>query len=249
MVALAIVLFESAYPAFRTKQVGSMTGESVWFESPGATSSRDGTLAYDLWWPREGETWEERCWVALRFTAAAAVVAITAWRLRAKLSPGCLAVAGVAIAVLLALGPIRLAESTSIEVYSSALIPVYQPRAGETPSSWLMVAASYERRAWAGYTLRALALVTLAMLAAASLVQRWRAWLWTEWTAVLLAAIVAGCWGFDEFFARPALDQTVRIVLLGTWLVVIALAAGGTIWVWIKLGSRFRLGNVPAHDS
>ena len=41
-------------------------------------------------------------------------------------------------------------------------------------------------------------------------------WLWTEWATVLSAAIIAGCWIYDEFVARPALDQTVRVALLGT---------------------------------
>ncbi len=202
LVALAIVLFESAYPAFRTKQVGSMAGESVWFEAPGATSSPSATFAYELWWPRDGETWQERSWVALRLTAAG-LIGIVAWWRWGKLSPGYSAMAGVGIAVLFALGPMRLAEATSIEIYSSARNAAYQPVPGEKPWSWPTVAAYYDVRAWAGYSLRALALVTLALLAAASLVKRWRSWLWTEWAAALFAGIIAGCWAFDEFFARP----------------------------------------------
>ena len=64
--------------------------------------------------------------------------------------------------------------------------------------------------------------MTLAILAARSLLTRWRTWLWTEWAALACAAIIAGCWFYDEFVARPALDRTVRVVLLGTWLLVIA---------------------------
>ena len=239
VVALAIVLFESAYPAFRTKQVGSMTGETVWFEAPDASSSGSGTLAYELWWPRDGETWQERGWVALRMTAAG-LIGIGAWCRLGKLSPGYSALAGVGIAVLFALGPMRLAEATSIEVSSSARNAAYQPVPGEKPWDWLALAAYYDVRAWAGYSLRALALVTLVLLAAASLLKRWRLWLWTEWAAVLFAGIIAGCWAFDEFFARPALDRTVRVVLLGTWLLVLAVVAAGGIWAWSRLGRRFR---------
>jgi hypothetical protein len=238
-VALAIVLIESVYPAFRMKQVASMTGETVWFEAPGATSSGGGTPAYKLWWPRERESWEERCWVALRLTAAAALVGMFAWYLRGKLSPGLVAVAGVVIAVLFALGPMRLAEGTSIEISSSAPIAGYQPSAGEKPWSWRALAAYYDTRAWAGYSLRALALITLAMLAAVSLVKRWRAWLWTEWAAAACAAVIAACWVYDEFVARPALDRTVRVVLLGTWLLAIAMIAGVGIFGWRAIGRRF----------
>ena len=238
-VALAIVLFESAYPAFRTKQVGSMTGETVQFDAPGATLSAGKTVAYSLWWPRDGETWEERWWDAFRFTAAG-LIGIAAWCRRGKLSPGYSAVAGVGISVLFALGPMRLAEATSIEVTSSTLNPGYQSGAGEIPWNWAALAAYCDARAWGGYSLRALALITLATLAAVSLMKQWRSWLWAEWAAVLLAAIVAGCWGFDEFFARPALDRTVRVVLLCTWLLAIAVAAGSVIWVWTRMAWRFR---------
>jgi hypothetical protein len=242
-VALAVVLFESVYPAFRMKQVASMTGETVWFEGSAETSSGSGTPAYKLWWPRERETWEERWWVALRLTAAAALVGISAWRLRGKLSPGAAAIAGVVIAVLFALGPMRLAEGTSIEISSSSPIPGYQPSAGEKPWSWPAFAVYFDALAWAGYSLRALALITLAMLAAVSLVKRWRAWLWTEWAAAACAAVIGGCWVYDEFVARPALDWTVRVVLLGTWLLANAMIAGVGILVWSGIGRRFRNAN------
>jgi hypothetical protein len=65
-------------------------------------------------------------------------------------------------------------------------------------------------------------------------------WLWTEWAALACAAIIAGCWLFDEFVARPALDRTVRVALLGTSLLVIAAIAGGVIWVCSALERRFR---------
>ncbi len=96
------------------------------------------------------------------------------------------------------------------------------------------------QRAWAGYSLRALALVMIAMVAAGSILSRWRDWLWTEWAASACATVFAGCWAYDEFVCAPALDRTVRAVLLGTWLLVLAVVAAGAIWAWSRLGRRFR---------
>jgi hypothetical protein len=252
-VALAIVLFESVYPAFRTERAGAMTGETAWIEPSAPSDSRyaignfrDRThllpgspLTYDLWWPKPGESRTELLWIALQMTAAALLIAIAGWCLRARLSPGWVAVLAIVITVLVALGPIRLAEATSIDVSSSAPNPGYRPSAGEKPWSWPWVAAYFDARAWAGYSIRALALATLAMLAARSLLTRWQAWLWTEWAVLVCAAIIAGCWIYDEFVARPALDRTVRITLLGTWLLVTAVMPALLIWVWSSLGRRF----------
>ncbi len=258
-VALAIVLFESAYPAFRTGQVGSMSGEIVRIEPSASPDSEyaidnfrnrahlppESPLTYDLWWPRAGEEWTDLCWVALRFTAAAAIVGIIGWFLRGKVNPGWLSVVAIVIACLVMLGPIRLAEATSIEVQSSAPKPAYQPGSGEKPWSWPRVAAYYDARAWCGYSIRALALVTVAMLAVRSLLSRWRSWLWTEWAALVCAAIIAGCWIYDEFVARPALDRTVRVVLLGTSLLVIVMLAVIMIWAWSALRRRFVVAGLP----
>ncbi len=253
-VALAIVLFESVYPAFRTARASAMTGETAWIEPSAAPDSqyavdnfrnraylpRAAPLMYELWWPQPGESLADLASTVLRLTLAAVIVAVFTWRFRAKLSRGLAVVLLIVIAVLFTLGPMRLAEATSTEVRSSAPNPAYQPRVGEKPWSWPRVAAYFDARAWAGYSLRALALVTVAILAAASLVKRWRAWLWTEWAAVLFAGIIAGCWIFDEFFARPALDRTVRVTLLGAWLLLIASVAGGGIGVWTRLVRRSR---------
>ena len=86
----------------------------------------------------------------------------------------------------------------------------------------------------------ALALLTLAMMAGRSLFTRWRLWLWTEWATVLSAAIIAGCWIYDEFVARPALDRTVRVALLGTALLVLAIIAWIMTWAFTALSQRRR---------
>ena len=120
-VALAIVLFESAYPAFRTASPGAMTGETAWIEPSAAPDSeyalgnfRDrgylrssDPLMYHLWWRKAGESWAELSWIALRLTAAAAMIAIAVWCLRDKLSPGWVAVLMIVIAVLVTLGPMH----------------------------------------------------------------------------------------------------------------------------------------------
>jgi hypothetical protein len=239
-VALAILLFESACPAFRPERVGSMTGEIVCYEAPASLAASAKAVAYHLWWPQDRETWEELCAGTLRMTAAAMVVAVACWRLRSKLNAGWVAVMIVAAAVLLALGPIRMAEATSIEVSSSAPFPGYQPGLGQPLENWSHVAAHFDARAWAGYSLRAVALLTVAILAVRNLVKRWRHWLWPDWAALGSAAIIAGCWVYDEFVARPALDKTVRIALLGAWLLALAAMAAALIWAWSVFGKRLR---------
>ncbi len=202
------------------------------------------TLAFEVWWPRRGEDWAELCWDALRLTAAA-MIAFAGWCVRSRLSRGWVTVLVIATVVLLTLGPIRLAEATSNEISSCSRFPGYQPKAGEQPRSWPALAAYYDARAWAGYSIRALALVTCAMLATRSLVTRWRHWLWTEWASFVSAAIIAGCWIGDEFYFRPALDRTVRITLLGASLVVMALIAGASIFACAAFSRRLRPQSEP----
>ncbi len=253
-VALAVVLFESAYPAFRPGGAVSMIGETAWVEPSASPDSAyaidnflnrayvppDSPLFYSFWWPRPGEYWADLCWVALRFTAATVVVGIIGWFLRGKVNPGWLSVVAIVIACLVTLGLIRLAEATSIEVQSSAPNPAYQPGAGEKPWSWPRVAAYFDARAWGGYSIRALALMIVAILVVRSLFTRWRSWLWTEWASLVCAAIIASCWIYDEFVARPALDRTVRVVLLGTSLPLLAVIGGLLIWAFSAVSRRRR---------
>jgi hypothetical protein len=44
---------------------------------------------------------------------------------------------------------------------------------------------------------------------------------------------------YNEFFARPALDRTVRVALLVTSLFVIAAIAAVFFWGWSALERRF----------
>jgi hypothetical protein len=250
VVALAVVLFESVCSMFRTRPVLAV-GETVWIEPnqefgwayaaylrTWGYPKPDRPFALDLWWPKFGESWQELAWVALPLAALAVTIATLAWRLRAKLSPGPIAVMLVVVAVLTALGPIRLAEATSNEVVQATSNPDYQPMASEKPWSWTWVAAYYDVRAWAGYLPRALVLMTLALLTARNLWSRWKEWLWTEWSAAVCATVLAACWIIDEFVERPALDWTVRIILLGSSLFVIAAAAAGLTWVSSRLARR-----------
>jgi hypothetical protein len=148
-------------------------------------------------------------------TVAAVMTSIVASRLRAKLSPGWVAVTLVGIAVLITFGPIRFAEAMSTEVLWISPNSAHQPRAGEKPWSWPSLAAYCDARAWAGYSLWALALLTLAMLAVHSLLTRWKDWLWTEWAVLASASIIAGCWILDEFVSRPARDRLMGFALGG----------------------------------
>jgi hypothetical protein len=251
VVALAIVLFESVYPAFRTG-LGLSAGATVWIKPnqefgwayaaylrTWGYPKPDRPFALDLWWPVFGESWQELAWIALPLTVAAVATAILAWRLRAKLRPGWVAVMLVVVAALIALGPIRLAEATSSEVVQVTANSDYQPKPSEKPWSWTWLAAYYDMRAWAGYLPRALVLMTLALVTARDLWSRWKKWLWTEWAAAVCATVFAACWIHDEFVERPALDGTVRRVLLGSSLFVIAIAAGSLIWVWSRFARRF----------
>jgi hypothetical protein len=140
--------------------------------------------------------------------------------------------------ILITLGPIRLIESVSSEVFWFTFGP---NQAGVSAKSWRSAWASLylDARAWGGYSIRALTFVLLVVLTARSLFSQWRNWLWTEWTTLGCGAIIAGCWVYDEFVARPALDRTVRVTLLGTSLLVIAFIAGVLIWGWSALRLRY----------
>ncbi len=151
-------------------------------------------VLFESVWPQMGESWAELWWMATRLAAGAAVIAIVAWRFRAKLSQGWVAVLVFVIAVLVTLGPIRLAEATSVDATSSAPHPLILPGAGEKPWSRPWVAAYFEVHVWAGYSIRAAALMTLAILTARSLLTRARRWLWTEWAALAATSMIAGCW-------------------------------------------------------
>ena len=100
------------------------------------------------------------------------------------------------------------------------------------------MAALFRRTPRGGVTRFAPGAVTLALLAARSFLTRRRIWLWTEWAALASASIIAGCWVYDEFVARPALDRTVRVALLGAWLLAIAVLAAVLIRVWRSLQRR-----------
>jgi hypothetical protein len=213
-VALAIVLFETVYPAFTD-------------ESPA-----------------------NQLLLAAFLTATAAIIAIALWHFRARLSPGPVALVVFAIAVLVTLGPLRLAEATSIDKSSDAPNDAYQPSPDEKPWTFRWQTAYFDARTWSGYSIRALALMALAMLAARSLLTRWRYWLWTEWTALAAASIIAGLWLYDEFVARPALVRTVHAVLLGAWLFLIAIIARVSIFVSGTFRRRLRrAGPTGGHSS
>ena len=99
-VALAIVLFESVYPAFRTNRSRSddrgnrldRAGCCIRLRYARNISIRETCvkcpLLTTLWWPQTGESWAEHWWIALRLTAAAAMIAIAGWRLRGRAEPG-----------------------------------------------------------------------------------------------------------------------------------------------------------------
>ncbi len=170
-----------------------------------------------------------------------------------KVNPGWVALLVTAFAVLVALGPVRLAEATSREITyyvydhnDGAILPSL----GGKPWRWMWLYVYLDIRAWAGYSIRALALMMLALLATASLVKRWRRWLWTEWAAFLSALVIAGCWIYDEFVARPALDRTVRVTVLATGLLVIAIVAAVVLFVGSVIArrvQRFHVAPPRAH--
>jgi hypothetical protein len=260
-VALAIVLFESCYPYSRSVHPGyhgEMHADCDWSwpSSPSRFEAQlllDGQLyptniasdrpvTFVVRWLPQWEPWDGPWWApGLPFTVAAAIYGVAAWRLRARVNPGWVALLVTAFAVLVAVGPARLAEATSREITDYVYDHndgVVLPALAEKPWRWMSLFVHLDFRAWAGYSIRALALMMLAMLATVSLVARWRRWLWTEWAAFLSASIIAGCWVYDEFVARPAPDRTVRVTVLAIWLLVIAIVAAVALFVGSAIARR-----------
>ena len=233
-VSLTIVLVDSAFPAFRPDRATSTDGEIVWVDWFG-----NGTpVAFNLWTPHTADSREYLTGVSVRLTAAAWLIGTAAWVLRSKLSHGWVAALVIAIAMLFTLGPIRLAEAMSSEVASSARFPGFRPPPGEAAWTRTGLSLYLDARAWAGYSLRALWLSAVAIATAVSLVNRGRRWLWTEWAAVALATVLAFCWAYDEFVARPAFDRPARVIALGTWLLVLALLGWLLIVAWAVFRHR-----------
>jgi hypothetical protein len=233
-VSLTIVLLDSAFPAFRPDRVTSTDGEIVWVDWFGNSPP----VAFNLWTPHTADSREYLTGVSLRLTAAAALIATAAWVLRPKISRGWVAVLVIAIAILFTLGPIRLAEAMSSEFTSSARFPGFRPAPGEAAWTRTGLSLYLDARAWVGYSLRALWLSAVAIATAASLVNRGRRWLWTEWAALTLATVLACCWAYDEFVARPAFDRPVRVIALGTWLLAMALLGWLLIVAWAVFRHR-----------
>jgi hypothetical protein len=115
-VSLAIVLFDSAFPGFRPMDWGAhMDQEVVWMDWSGHGSP----VALYFWSADTAHPREYLTGVALRMVPVAMLIGITAWVLRTKIGPGWVAVLAIAVAVLVTLGPIRLAEAMSTEVSSA----------------------------------------------------------------------------------------------------------------------------------
>jgi hypothetical protein len=122
-VVLAIVLFESIYPPLRMKLPGQIHARFDWatksdqvqfdaqylFEGRlyPANLASDRPLTFELWWSQQDENWEKLWWTALPMIVAAAIVGITAWCLRARISSRWLNFVVTVIAVLIALGPMQ----------------------------------------------------------------------------------------------------------------------------------------------
>jgi hypothetical protein len=224
-VALTAVLVDSAFPAFRPNHVASMDEEVVWVHWLG----NGAPVAFYLWTPHTADSRDDLGGVSLQLVVAATLIGIAGWVLCRKISRGCVAVLVIAIAILVTLGPIRLVESLSREVSSSAIHTFYQPRSDEVPWSRTGLSLYLDVRAWAGYSIRALVILAVAIVAVASLVTRGLRWIWTEWMSFAVAFVLGCCWAYDEFAARPAFDRTARVVALGTWLIVVASLAGSLI--------------------
>jgi hypothetical protein len=255
-VALALVLFESVYyfgdgarrslkvsPKFdSSKSVGEYeVNYSFGGRLYPANLTYDYPLTFELASPQEADIGRTPWWITPPILTAAAAIYAIAWsRFRVKASPGWMTFFAVTIAVLAVLGPIRLAEATSAEFPGYSIDTEGGPFLTAKPWRWQWLPVYLDVRAWAGYSLRALALMTLGLLATGNFAKRWRHWLWTEWTAFVSALIISGCWVYDEFVSRPALDRAARVVFLCTWIFVLAATAGGGIWVWRRLGRRFR---------
>jgi len=231
-VSLAIVLFVSTVPGFRPDHTGSTDGELVWVD----WSGNGAPTAFHLWTPHPTESWQALTAFSLRLTAAAMLIGIAGWVLRTKTSRGWVAVLVVGVAMLVALGPIRLAESMSSEVSSSAAFPGYRPSPDEVPWTRAGLALHLDTRAWAGYSIRALWFEVLALLAVLSFTDRGHRRPLTDWAAIGCAILLGYCWVYDEFAIRPAFDRTARAILLGTGLLALGISAGLLIWAWAVLG-------------
>ena len=241
-VSLTIALVDSAFPAFRPDRATSTDGEIVWVD----WLSNGIPVALNLWTPHTADSQEYLMGVSVRVTAVASLIGTAVCVLRSKISRGWVAVLVIVIAILFTLGPIRLAEAMSSEVTSSAT-----PRLSAPPgeAAWTRTGLSLylDARAWAGYSLRAIWLSAVAIATAVSLLNRGRQWLWTEWAAFALATVLAFCWAYDEFVARPAFDRPARVIALGTWLLVLALLGWLLIVAWAVFRRRV-LGLKPAPD-
>jgi hypothetical protein len=231
-VSLAIVLLDSALPGFRPYYPTHWDSEWVWVKWYGSTSP----VGLDLYTAHTADYRENLTGISLRLTAVAALIGVAWWVLRAKLSPGWVAVMAIAVTVLATVGPIRQAEALSPELdrcwpLSSGL----RPR-NVVPWTGTGLALYLEARAWAGYSFRAFWFALIAILAAVSLRDRGRRWVWTEWAAFAAASVLACCWVYNEFAGRPSFDWTARMVVLGTWLVVLGVSAGFVNYAWARLG-------------
>jgi hypothetical protein len=233
-VVLTAVLLDSAFPAFRPNHVASMDEEVVWVH----WSSNGAPVAFYLWTPHTAERRDYLAGVSLQLITASTLIATGGLVLRRKISRGWIAVLVIAIAIFVTLGPIRLVEALSTEVASSALHTFYQPRPDEVPWSRMGLSLYLDARAWAGYSVRALVISAVVIVAVTSLVTRGQRWIWTEWVSFAVAFGVGCCWAYDEFVARPAFNRTARVVVLSTWLIVIASLAGTLIAAWAAFRQR-----------
>jgi hypothetical protein len=235
-VALAVVLVDSSFPAFRPERSTSMDEEIVWVDWIG----NGAPVAFSLWTRHMADSRDYLAGVSLRMTAAAALIGAAAWVLRSKISRGWANVLVIAIAVLLTLGPIRLVEAMSSEVISSALYNGYRPPPDEVAWTRTGLSLYLDARAWFGYSIRGLCLSSITIATVASLVYRGRRWLWTEWASFALATIMACLWACDEFVARPAFDRPTRVVALGTWVLVLALLGWLVLAAYVAIRGRVR---------
>jgi hypothetical protein len=245
-VALAIVLFDSGFGGFLPERAGSTDGEIVWVD----WNASGVPVGFDLWSPHLDESRDYLASVALRTTAAAVLIGVAVAML-GKIRPGWLAVLVIALAILLTLGPVRLAEAMSREVSSSAVRAGYRASAGETAWTRTGLALYLDARAWAGYSIRVFCLLVVGVAAAASLARRDHKWLWTEWAAFASACVLASASIADEFIARPAFDRSTRVIALGAYLVVLALLgalfAAGSAALARRMAARFAVaGQRPA---
>jgi hypothetical protein len=243
-VSLAIALLVSYDPG-QTNQQESMDGEVVWVDWAGFGSP----VLYDLWTARPTETWRSLAPFAFRMNAAALLIGLGGWLLRKRISSGSLTVLLIAVALLAALGPIRLAESASSSVSSFASRPGFRPDPGAVPWTRTGLALYLDARAWFGYSIRALWFAALALLAVRTLSNPVRRRLWTEWAAFACALLIGCCWAYDEFVIRPVFDRLATAILLGTGLLAAGALAGLSIWAVAALRRALGRGDRPGVPS